>query len=60
MAETMTPEESEKRMKAIRKEYGKDPEVVHSEMDDLMAQLLRSLGYGSGVKIYEKQTKYYT
>ena len=36
-----------------------DEEDAHMEMDDLMLDLLRSLGYGDGVDIFENTNKWY-
>lgn len=56
---TITPEEFAKRMQEIHDRYLDDEEVVHSEMDDLMCDLLRELGYGEGVDIFDKTHKWY-
>ena len=55
----ITPEEFTKRMQEIHDRYLDDEEVVHSEMDDLMCDLLRELGYGEGVDIFDKTHKWY-
>ena len=56
---TTTPEEFTKRMQEIHNRYSDDEEVVHSEMDDLMCELLRELGYGEGVDIFDNTHKWY-
>lgn len=55
----MTPEQFAKRMQAIHERNGKDREAAHEEADELMAETLRSLGYGAGVAIFEKLEKWY-
>lgn len=37
----------------------KDHEANHGEADDLMCALLRSLGYGDGVAVFEAGYKWY-
>ena len=56
---TITPEEFAKRMRDIHDMYSDDEEVVHSEMDDLMCDLLRELGYGEGIDIFDHTHKWY-
>lgn len=36
------------------------PEVAHILADELMCKLLRELGYGEGVDIFEKMDKWYS
>ena len=55
----MTPKEFEKRMVDIKQKDGFDPENAHGKADDLMCELLRELGYGDGVKIFESMHKWY-
>ena len=38
----------------------RDPEGQHDEMDKLMCELLRELGYGDGVDVFERQEKWYS
>ena len=38
----------------------RDPEGRHDEMDKLMCKLLRELGYGDGVDVFERQEKWYS
>lgn len=52
-----TPEEFAYLMKALSGEG--DLETIHSEMDDLMAKLLRKLGYGEAMDVFEEQDKWY-
>ncbi|MCR8982653.1 hypothetical protein P4V86_19365 [Brevibacillus laterosporus] len=55
----MTPDEFEKRMKEIFPKGSYDEEIAHQKADELMCDLLRSLGYGSGVEVFEKASKWY-
>jgi hypothetical protein len=63
----VTPEEFEKEMDLISKGmfgeedryYRNDEGDKHIEADQLMCKLLRSLGYGSGVEIFENMPKWY-
>lgn len=41
-----------------RSAWAKDPEVGHSEADDLLVFTLRGLGYGEAMDIYEAQTRW--
>lgn len=60
----MTPEEFRDAMyeiikKNISYKYGYDAEYGHVDMDNLMCKLLRDLGYGEGVSIFETTDKWY-
>lgn len=53
----MTPEEFKKRMQeAAALEY---EEVAHPDADGVMCDLLRELGYGDGVDVFEAMPKWY-
>ena len=59
----MIPEEFERRMReCFSKDAGGhlDREVAHVDADDLMCELLKSLGYGAGVKVYEEEEKWHS
>ena len=62
----MTPEEFAKKMKKIsdnlkyQNDAHYDEEVAHMRMDDLMSDLLRQLGYGEGIDIFENTNKWYS
>ena len=63
----MTPEEFAKAMKKASDNLNDptghpyyDEEVAHSEMDGIMANLLRQLGYGEGIDIFENTNKWYS
>ena len=47
------------KMKSIQLSNKEDPEAVHSEMDNLMCDVLISLGYEDGIKIFKETKKYY-
>lgn len=51
-----TPEEFARMMK---NQMSGDEEGAHYEMDELMVELLRRLGYGEAMDIFEKQPKWY-
>jgi len=54
----MTPDEFEEEM---RKRSDADwVDTDHMRMDELMCELLRSLGYGKGVEVFEGTQKWYT
>lgn len=55
----MTPESFEIQMREILKHNAGDPESAHYEADQLICDLLRSLGYGKGVAIFENMPKWY-
>lgn len=54
----MTPEEFKKQMHEIVM-LGGDPEQAHIEADNLMCELLTSLGYGEGIAVYSAAEKWY-
>lgn len=56
----ITPEAFKTRMANIFYSAGKDVESCHGQMDDLMCELLRNLGYGEGIDIFEAAEKWYT
>lgn len=47
------------KMREIYDKHADDEEMVHGEMDDLMCETLRSLGYGEGIDIFENTHKWY-
>jgi hypothetical protein len=55
--DTMTPAEFFSKMKQIS--MNGDEEVAHVEADDLICGLLRQLGYGDGVDVFEDMPKWY-
>ena len=54
-----TPKEFAEMMKAITRKYYDDKELCHYEMDRLMCDYLRMLGYDEGVDIFEETPKQY-
>ena len=44
---------------AMQDATGPDSEIAHSEMDELMVDLLRMLGYGKAMDIFQEQHKWY-
>lgn len=54
----MTPEEFAERMRAAARSKG-DAEDHHMLADELMVELLRSLGYGEGCDIFEEMPRWY-
>ena len=55
----ISKEEFYTKMKSIQLENGNDPEEAHSKMDKLLCDLLISLGYEDGIKIFKDTKKYY-
>ena len=64
MNNVMTPEEFKEAMKNAIFTYdfnGEfDEELTHVAMDNTMCGLLRSLGYGEGIDIFENTPKWYS
>lgn len=61
----MTPEEFEQKMNDINTGnfYGTDQydeEDTHRDMDNIMCNLLRDLGYGKGIDIFKDTPKWYS
>lgn len=54
----MTPDEFACEMFAIADDSKREPEVAHSEADDLLCELLRELGYEKGVDIFDAMVKW--
>jgi hypothetical protein len=55
----MSPEEFKAKMEAIRNNDFYDSEVAHGDIDNLMAEVLESLGYGEGLAVIEGMTLWY-
>jgi hypothetical protein len=53
----MTPEQFKRQMEKLN--TGGDIEAEHSLADRLMCEVLRELGYGDGVELFEKMEKWY-
>lgn len=56
----MTPEQFAEKMREIHADpEGLGPPTTHGQSDDLMCQVLRELGYGEGVDIFEQSKRWY-
>lgn len=55
----MTPQQFKEEMERTYPARGYDPECAHSHADYIMMQILRQLGYGEGLDIYDKAEKWY-
>lgn len=55
----MNTKEFYEKMLAIKEKYKDDPEVLHGEMDNLMCTLLKDLGYGDGVEVFNSSEIFY-
>jgi len=54
----ITPDEFARRMEAIA--AGRGPEENHGDADDLLCDVLDSLGYDDGVAIFKAMAKWYS
>ena len=54
----ITPEDFKERMNVLADDTG-DTELCHEYMDDLMCDVLRELGYGEGIDVFESTHKWY-
>ena len=54
-----TPEEFEAAMRQIDNSIEAHTESAHRGADDLMCKMLRELGYGDAVKVFEDMPKWY-
>lgn len=54
----MNPDEFLERMEEIFAPFA-DAETSHMEADDLMCELLETLGYDEGVEVFREAHKYY-
>ena len=56
----MTPEKFAEEMRELSEECSHgDPELAHVRMDELMCKVLKTLGYGEGVDIFDNAHKWY-
>lgn len=58
----ITPEEFESRMKKIKEDYYDkmgDIEIAHRLADDLMTEVLNSLGYSEGLAVNKSMKKWW-
>lgn len=59
----MTPEEFKQAMADARRKFDEDKydeEDVHIKMDNIMCDLLVSLGYGEGIDIFDNTPMWYS
>ena len=56
----MSPKEFLDAMQTIAQYNESDPDGSHSEADDLMCRVLKQLGYGVGVSVFENMDKEYS
>jgi hypothetical protein len=54
----MSPDDFFERMVGID-QYYKDEEQKHAAADELMCELLKSLGYEKGVQVFDDMDKWY-
>lgn len=55
----MDKKEAEKQMQRIVDNSGNDTEAEHSNADDILCELLKSLGYRKLIKLYKDIYKWY-
>ena len=55
----MAPKEFEKAMKSLSEDKDKDAEETHWDADELMCEVLVSLGYSAGVEIFRDMDRWY-
>lgn len=55
----MTPEEFHDAMISLDLKFGHDPEIAHIKADELLCEVLESLGYGRGLRVYATMKKWY-
>ena len=55
-----TPEEFLNKMLELKAKRKSDPELLHEEANDLLCAMLRELGYGEGVDVYDSMEKWYS
>lgn len=55
----MTPEQFKEQMYEVKEAYSPDYESIHRGMDELMCELLKSLGYSDGVDVFINTEKWY-
>ena len=54
-----TPEEFLKQMLELKAKNESSPETMHEEADELLSDMLRELGYGEGVDVFDSMEKWY-
>ena len=56
--QTMTPEEFKERMLDLNRID--DEEIFHDKADELICEVMTSLGYGEGIEIFDNHAKWYS
>ncbi len=56
----ISPEEFYQKMLKIKEDKEYDKEGVHREMDDLVCEVLESLGYEKGINVFNDTDKWYS
>jgi hypothetical protein len=56
----MTPDEFKQKMQDAFSISNGDMETQHRFADDLLCDVLKDLGYGDGIEVYESIDKWYT
>jgi len=56
----MSPKNFEMKMKELVDKHGNDREALHSDMDNLMCQVLKEHGYITGIEIFENLDIWYS
>lgn len=54
-----TPENFKEAMVKAKQKWDDDTEMSHIEMDSIMCDLLKHLGYGEGVEVFKAQKRWY-
>lgn len=57
--DSMTPEKFKLKMNELATSSSLDKEDRHRRMDDLMCEVLRSIGYDDGIDVFEATSKWY-
>ena len=56
----MKPKEFRNEMIVLSEMYPNDPEAFHYYADELLCALLRELGYGEGIDVFDAAGKWYS
>jgi len=62
MKNKITPDEFLAKLKAIKTEYffeKDDLETCHAKMDEVLCEILSSLGYDEGIRFFQNTPKWY-
>jgi hypothetical protein len=55
----MKKDEALRRIQEIKAKMGHDPEKAHGAADDLLCEILESLGYGEVVREFDDMARWY-